>query len=240
MKTPESGRASLADVARLRQGAYRLLATLLLYPSQERLGVAPDAARYLRRRSPWAAGLAFYGPWDGLLRQVVNLGPAQLDALGDAYSTLFVGNTTRGAVSLCESAYVDPLAMSPGQVLAQVEAAYAAAGLRPASGGEAPDHAAVELEFASFLCGQEAEAWEAALLSKALDALRLQKGFLEQHLGRWLELPCRGVAARDGRSFYARVLRAAWALVAHDADLVRALASRAQALMTSRAEAVQC
>jgi len=227
-------------VARLRQGAYRLLAALLLYPSQERLGLAPDAARYLRRRSPWAAGLAFYGPWDGLLRQVVNLGPAQLHALGDVYSTLFAGSTIRGAVSLCESAYVDPLTMPPGQVLAQVEAAYAAAGLRPASRSEAPDHAAVEMEFISFLCGQEAEAWEAASLSKVLDALWVQKGFLEQHLGRWIELPCRGAAARDGRGFYARVLRAAWALVAHDADLVRAIASRAQALMAPEAEVVRC
>lgn len=230
---------SLAGLARLRQGAYRLLATLLLYPDKGRLGVAPDVARYLRRRSPWAAGLAFYGPWEGLLQQVADLRPARVKELQEAYSSLFIGNTARGAIPLCESAYVDPVAMAPGLVIARVEADYAAAGLRAAPRGEPPDHVAVELELVSFLAGQEAQAWAEGLLPKAVEALRRQREFLEQHPCRWLPALARAVAARDGQGFYAGVTRAAWALVAHDADFVRAMVSRADVAIKVR-EGVLC
>ncbi|MBI4307622.1 MAG: molecular chaperone TorD family protein [Chloroflexi bacterium] len=240
MKVAGSRGASLAGLARLRQGTYRLLATLLLYPDPETLRVTPEAARSLGRASSWAAGLAFYGAWDNLLRQVANLGPTEAEELQEAYSVLFVGNAVQKAVSLCESAYVDPLAMPPGQLIAQVETDYAAAGLHVASRGQAPDHATVELEFVSFLCGVEADAWNSGLSLKALDALERQRRFLGQHLGQWLPSLARSVTSRDEWGFYSGVTRVAWTLAAHDVDFVTALTTYHRSPVKTREEFASC
>ncbi|MBI4310629.1 MAG: molecular chaperone TorD family protein [Chloroflexi bacterium] len=216
--------ASLAALARLRQGSYRLLSALLRYPDQERLASAPQAARYLRRRSPWAARLAFYGPWDALLRLVMAPDEGRIAEAQASYSRLFVGNSAQPPVPLCEGAYLDPQGASPGQALAEVEAIYAGAGLHVQRLGESPDHASVELEFLSFLCGQEAEAWENREGQAAGVALGRQRRFLERHLCPWLPALAEAVAARAGHGLYPAVTRAAWSLAAHDVDLAGALA----------------
>lgn len=216
----------LADLARLRQGAYRFVSVLLLDPNEERLNAARDAARYLGRTYRQASGLAFYESWHALVREVGALGPLQISDIQKAYCSLFVGSSARSPVPLHESPYLDPRGMAPGKVLVQVEAQYTAAGLRSSPSVETPDHVATEMEFVSFLCGQETEAWRAGLLPKAKEVLARQDRFLSQHLCQWLPQQAAIVSARDGPGFYAKVTQAAHALVAHDADFVRAVLLR--------------
>ncbi|MFQ5879860.1 MAG: molecular chaperone [Dehalococcoidia bacterium] len=216
----------LQELTRFRQGAYRLLGALLLYPEEQAIVVAPEAARHLRQRSPWAAGLGFYGPWDGLLRCLQGLSPHQGEELQQLYVATFGAGPLDKGIPLYESAYLDQAVMPPGWLLAELEREYMAMGLHlSAASGPAPDHAAVELEFVSFLCGQEAEAWEAGDREKAVRAIGHQVKFLEQHPCQWLPLLARAVAAREGSGFYALVVEAARTLVAHDADFSRALAA---------------
>jgi len=74
----------------VRQGAYRLLGALLLYPDEITLAALPEVARSLRRQGRWwTAGLAFYGPWDQLLRRIEGLAPAQMQELQEAHLDLF-------------------------------------------------------------------------------------------------------------------------------------------------------
>ncbi len=58
---------------------------------------------------------------------------------------------------------------------------------------EVPDHVAVELEFMSFLCDQEASAWERKRLNNGVDALKRQVAFLEGYLNRWFPALARAV-----------------------------------------------
>ncbi|MDO8532217.1 MAG: molecular chaperone TorD family protein [Dehalococcoidia bacterium] len=213
-------------MARLRQAAYRFVSVLLLDPNEERLNAARDAARYLGRTYRQASGLAFYKSWHTLLREVGALGPLQISDIQKAYCSLFVGSSARSPVPLHESPYLDPRGMAPGKVLVQVEAQYTAAGLRSSPSVETPDHVATEMEFVSFLCGKEAEAWRSVDVNQALDLLSRQKTFLEAHLFRWLPFLENAVARRDRDGFYAEVIRASWALIAHDVDMTGFLISR--------------
>lgn len=224
MAGQRGGGAKLAELTRLRQGAYRFLAALLLYPEWESFLVLPVAARELRRSSLPVSRMAFYSSWESLLREATGLLPSQLPRIQESYQTLFVGNTSQGPIPLCESAYIDPRVAPPGWVIAQVEKQYTSAGLTLLPRAEAPDHAAVELEFLSFLCGREAEGWEQGQQAQALESLKRQETFLEQHTGRWLSYLAQAVGGRDAQGLYGRVTEASWALAAHDADFVRALA----------------
>jgi len=215
---------SLTSVATLRQEAYRFLALLLHYPGNGRLAPVSDIARYLRKRSAASSKFAFHTPWDGLLRRLESGCPETEPDIQTSYSRLFVGNAVQKAIPLSECGYTDP--MTSGLVLAEVEGGYGAVGLRLGPGGAAPDHITTELEFISFLCGKEAEAWRSGDMGQVLDLLRRQKTFLEAHLFRWLPLLESAVTRREKDGFYAEVIRTSWALVAHDVDMLGFLVSR--------------
>lgn len=217
---------SLRDLARFRQGAYRLLAALLLCSDEGTVVAVAKAGSELRQRSPWMASLSFYGPWDRFLRCLEGVTPAQAQ---QSYLTVF-GGAPRTAVPVHESAYLDQSAMASGWLLAELEKEYATAGVRLSSPQrEAPDHAAVELEFVSFLCGQETEAWESGNVEGALRAIRRQGRFLEQHPCQWFAALSRAVTARDDSGPYSLAVEAARTLVVHDADFLEALAARLEA-----------
>jgi len=216
---------SLARLARLRQGTYRLLASLLTYPDPERLVMISLAARFLHKDRLWVTSLAFFPQWDTLLRRLLVLGPEDVTELQAAYYSLFMGGSTQKPVPLCESAYVAPTTAPPGQVIATIEAAYAMAGLKASSNGNAPDYLTTEMEFLSALCGREAQAWQDGDAAQALQTADLQRRFLEAHLFRWLPLLENAVARRDRDGFYAAVIRASWALIAHDVDMAGLLVS---------------
>lgn len=215
---------SLATLARWRQGVYRLLAALLLYPEAPTLATAPQAARHLRQRGNLFAPLAFYPLLERLWALVEALTPDDTPRLQQEYAYLFTPASTSLGIPLRETAYLDPSLSTPGEVLASLERHYAKAGVRPLTqGGTGPDHIAVQLEFVSFLCGKEADAWEGRAPLRAREAQDRQVEFLEEHPCRWLPYLHRALKRSADGSLFTLTAESAWAMVRHDADLLRGL-----------------
>ncbi len=222
----------LADLARFRQAAYRLFSTMLLYPEEERLKTVVAVAGELADQADFLSAFSFFIQWRELLdvlQGLTSLNPATVE---EQYVHVFMVSPGYAPCLPYESAYVEA-GGAPGWTVVEVEREYAAAGLSISpSLKEAPDHAAVELEFMSFLCSQEASAWEARHLDEGIEALKRQSAFLEGHLGRWFPVFVRRVAEKDSNKIYAAVTKAAEAFISHDRGLVEALVDRFE----SRAE----
>lgn len=106
---------------------------------------------------------------------------------------LFVGNG-RPPIMLYESWHVDGRFPSPTTFA--VQAVYRQAGVEPA--GELPDHAAVELEFLSFLTEREEEDAGQAQQWRAV-----RRRFLKAHANRWLPQVARRLAQSDDEAWVA-------------------------------------
>jgi TorA maturation chaperone TorD len=218
------------NLAHLRRETYRLLAAALLYPDESSIESMPVVAARLRRSSHLAAKMAFFGPWEQFIAVTESLGLADLPALEQTYLALFVGTTVRRPVPLHETSYLDPAAELSGHVLADIEGAYAATGIAASpSTGEMSDHAAVELEFVSYLIGEEESGWEANEVSQVLRSVRIQRRFLHRHPCVWLPALARGVASRNPGGLYAAATSAAWAIAVHDVDFLSALGDAVRA-----------
>ncbi len=226
------GALELADLARFRQAAYRIFSTMLLYPDEERLRTVTTVAGELGNQTDFLTTFSFFIQWRELLDVLQDLAGVQPASIEEQYVYVFIANPDYAPCLPYESAYAEARD-APVWTAVEVEREYAAAGLALASSlREAPDHAAVELEFVSFLCNQEASAWEARRLDEGIDALKRQSAFLEGHLGRWFPVFARRVAEKDSSKIYATVTRAAEAFISHDRGLVEALVDRFE----SRAE----
>lgn len=218
-RVPRAAPVRLTELARFRQAAYRLLGAALLHPTEERFTTLALVAAELERQSESFAGLVFFPQWIAFLTSLGNQGESGRGDLEEAYLDLFVVNQK---VPLYESNFLSPEA--PGLAMAALDAAYGAAGLSVAgSFKEPPDHAAVELEFMSFLCGKEAEAWSKRSRKDAVQQLEMEARFLNRHLSRWFPALAEQVARHAGDSFYTSVTRAAHALIGHDQGLLTAL-----------------
>jgi DMSO reductase family type II enzyme chaperone len=221
------GRGRLADLAQVRQGVYRLLGSLLLYPESAHVEATVALARELRDESAPLRDFPFYPRLRSVLDSLARMtrgGAAKLEA---EYVELFVLSVSRAPCLLHESAYVDRTGRKHGLVAVAVERAYAASGvaLSPSAAGELPDHAGFELEFLSHLCAQEAQAWEARAPSEAVGRLRSQAQFLDRHLLRWFPILVRRVNdSVDSAGIYGLIVEAAHAFVVHDRDLIGVLA----------------
>ena len=214
----------LADLARLRQANYRLFSAVLLYPDAERFKTLGAVAQELESRSQRLAGFAFFPQWSRFIRALVSRRDGRMADLEKSYVRLFVVSPD-GLCPPYASHYLAPQA--PAQVMAEVEAEYARAGFSvPPSLGEPPDHVAVELEFMSLLCAEEAEAWSRRRPRDAMQRLDRKASFLDHHLSRWFPEFSGQVATLDGGGFYALATDAAWAFVTHDLDLISALLGR--------------
>ena len=213
-----------AALASARAAAYRLFAALLLYPDTERLGRLQTTAGELRRHDDALATFAFYGPWRRLLIALQELTTEDAAALQTEHVRLFSTDPSGTPCFPYESCYVAPGGQERGWLTARLQHTYAFAGLRLApSLNENPDHAAVELEFMAYLCGQEADAWEHAARDDGLRALKRERSFLRHHLGRWFGMFARQVQRRAAVPLYAMTAEAADAFIQHDHDLVNAL-----------------
>ncbi|MBI3969833.1 MAG: molecular chaperone TorD family protein, partial [Chloroflexi bacterium] len=159
-------RRALAELAWLRRGAYRLFASVFLYPEAQRLTELPQAAAEFRQYDSLLARLAFFAPWRRLLEALAELAATAAggrEELESEYVRLFVVGSRNVRCPLYESYYLEPGGQISGLVEAQLEREYLAGGVVVGRGlGEAPDHLAVELEFMAHLCNQEADAWEEA------------------------------------------------------------------------------
>jgi putative dimethyl sulfoxide reductase chaperone len=223
-KTPAADFDGAVNLARLRRESYRLLAAALLYPDETTIEAIPILAAALRQDSDLAARMSFFVPWDRFVAKAETLGPADLSALEQSYLPLFMGTSVQRPVPLHETSFLDPESEMSGQVLADIEGAYGAAGLAASSSaGEMPDHVAVELEFVSYLIGGEEGGWEAGELSQVQRSIRTQRRFLQRHPCTWLPVVAREVASRQPEGFYAAATAAAWAMTAHDVDFLPVL-----------------
>lgn len=219
----------LADLAQLRQVAYRLFASLFLYPDEERLATLAEVAGALQEQRHLLPALASSGAWQRLLAGLTTPGGCPPVAeMQPEYIRLFVVSPGGVPCPPYESCYVEAGGRVTGWLLVEVEQHYAAAGLALApSLGELPDHVAVELEFMSYLCGRAASECEAGRVGDSLQWLHLQLAFLREHLGRWFPNLARRVTGADTQGFYALVAEATQDLVEHDRALLQEMLGHA-------------
>ncbi|MFQ5849568.1 MAG: molecular chaperone [Candidatus Binatia bacterium] len=217
----------LADLARFRQAAYRIFSTMLFYPGAERLSTAAAIARELRDQGDFLATFSFFIQWRELLDTLRDLDDLRPLRLQEEYVEVFMVNPDYPPCLPYESSYVESGTGVTGWTAVKLEREYRAAGLVLSDTlEEPPDHAAVELEFMSFLCNQEACAWDARRLAESIEVLERQADFLKQHLSRWFPVFARGVAGKNSSEIYAVVTRAAQTFIGHDRDLLEALIER--------------
>ena len=88
-----------------------------------------------------------------------------------------------------------------------------------------PDHVFVEMEFMARMAEREAEAVEVGDAAAAGQSRRIQREFLETHLGRWLPQFCGRAAEHAELSFYRELAR----LTGHFLDSELASFDRAEA-----------
>lgn len=227
------GSIRLRELALLRQGAYRLLATTFLYPNPERIQTVSLLAASLGEASHPFAEFSFWIQWKRLLAALWGLRDTDRAALEAAYVPNFMVSSEAALCGAYESAHVEKEAT--GRVLAELDREYARAGLLLAEVcPDPPDHIAVELEFMSVLCGGEAEAWRRKAVDDAAAQLEREARFLGRHLGWWLPEFASTVARHDPDSLYAIATDAAWAFVSHEKDLVATLLTRFQRLAAER------
>lgn len=206
------GERSPAELARLRQAAYRLLAGLFLYPEGPALARLAGVARALADELPGQLG------WRPVAEALESLTPGRVQRLQADYVRLFwLGGT--GEAALEETAHAGA---ESGRLAVELEAAYARAGLRTVPGAiEPPDHLSTELEFLSTLCAAEVGAWQRGAEAEARRLLVQQLGFLARHPARWLP----GLSQRLRRdgvpALYRHGAAAAVALLAWDQALLR-------------------
>jgi TorA maturation chaperone TorD len=217
----------LAELAGLRQGIYGLFSLVLRYPSAEWLERVAVAAASLRRNDwlmPW---FAFFPYWQRLLDALSSLALSDGPKLEEEYVRLFMHDSQGTPCPPYESLYLDPEGKAAGWIAALVEGEYAAAGLALSpSLKDLPDHATVEMEFMSFLCSQEAEAWARESQEESLQTLERQATFLDRHLARWLPEWAGQIVSSESQGVYPLVAETARAFLSHDQDLIGTLLER--------------
>lgn len=220
----------LAELARLRQEVHGLLGSLFCYPVRNDLAGLMARSAGFARRDALARELPFYPRLRVLLDRLAHLSDREAGQLEQEFVDLFVVSASQPPCPPYESAYVEQRGGERGLVSAEVERAYAAAGIALAEHGELPDHAALELGFLSLLCAEEERGWRHGDVERALERLERQEKFHERHLGRWFPSFARhlGRVTAPG-SLYRTLADAAHAFAVHDRDLVRALAELASA-----------
>jgi len=188
------------DTAVRRSQIYKFLADAFLYPSEnwlEDLPLLADIARDLN-----------FGVWD------LGFGIWELPALQSEHRRVF-----GLAGSLCyETEYGLPHEFRQSQELADIAGFYRAFGFNV--GGkvrERPDHLAVELEFMCLLALKEAYAAQNRIVEHAEVSADAQRKFIEDHLGRWIDLFAQSVALNATDGPYLALARFAADFVATDA-----------------------
>jgi TorA maturation chaperone TorD len=226
----EAGSREMPDVARLREGVYRILSQSLLYPEEERLRLlalaladleeeASDFWLAFTRNSEWARYVDYFE------------GAPDSPELRDEYVTLFMANRASAPCLLYESAYALDNPGSAGWLLAELEEEYAASGLATnPNTQEAPDHVAVQLEFMACLCQQEEAAWSQQAVEEALRLIEQERRFLRHHPLRWFPELADRVAALNGRSSWSVVTEAVHVFLLHDLELLAAFHERFDAV----------
>ena len=94
-----------------------------------------------------------------------------------------------------------------GDVALAVTAAYADADIDPPLPEASPvDHLAAELRFLAIACHRESNAWRADNKQAAMDWVRCERDFLDQHVLRWVPEYCQKAADMAETPFYRSLL----------------------------------
>ncbi len=209
------------NLARLRQAAYRLLGALFIYPDEERLNELITAAGELEKENHLFQDLPFSNSWQKFISTLVNLTEDKIHEVGEEYVPLF---HVKPLAPPYESVYTDPERRNTGWIIVQLEKEYAEKGLvLEPSLGELPDHVSIELEFMSFLCGQEVSAEEDGDSQARTNFLERQHGFLDQHLTRWFSSFAEKVREAVPEGFYGILVDAAEDFIKHDVEYIKEL-----------------
>jgi TorA maturation chaperone TorD len=212
--------ATWVESARTRQGLYRFLGETLLSPNEERFEVLIPAAQILGQRD-----LDIYA-FSRIWRRVETHfdGAPDIESLEAEYIRLFVAGMSSSLCPPTESFYrVSSGDGNVGEFVAALQREYRAMGLDLRGASEPSDHVATELDVMSFLCGREAEAWEAERTREAADALDIEVRFLQRHMAVWVPVFTERVAAAQPGDFYRDLVDMVYAFVVHDVDYVRAI-----------------
>lgn len=219
-----SGAASgtTAALARLRSEAYRAFSSLLLFPTDDRATALRDAAPVLSRAAVPFSEFVQFRTLESALARLDRLSPATAESLRDRYTILFLAGAGPASCPPYESWFTRRGGFDAGWIGATLDGVYAGTGLAGAP-GQQPDHASVQLDFASVLCREEERCWERDEEDGAAEWLRKQRKFLAEHPARWLGLLARRLASVDPGGFYASAAESAATFVGHDLNLVDAL-----------------
>ncbi len=124
-----------------------------------------------------------------------------IEQLARDYASLFLGVGPK-TVSLCESVYRSASGLVYQSSLFEVQQSYCETGMTKSDQYHEPeDHIAVELSYMARLCELTQEAVKAGR-EQALNYLRLQRLFLEDHLVRWIPLFSQQLIAASPPGFY--------------------------------------
>ena len=203
-------------LGRMRQGIYRLFGASFLYPDKDRLAGLRAAAQELQQESGIWEEAAFAEPMRQLLVILSELDPEAGEPVEEEYARLFLA---KPAAPPYEAYYLDPEGQNRVWIQSELEREYATVGLALApSLKDLPDHIAVELELMSFLCAEEARAWEARAKEDAAKARERQRAFLGQHLGRWFPQFARRVREATSDGIFGVIIEAAYGFLHHELD----------------------
>jgi TorA maturation chaperone TorD len=219
MRISPASSLTSSKLGRLRQAVYRLFGALFLYPDVDRLAKLRAAAGELQQEWDLWGEVAFFSPLRRLLEVLAELNEETIGQIEEEYVRLFL---VKPAAPFYQSFYMDPAGHARGLIVSQLEREYAEAGLALSPTlKDLPDHIAVELEFMSFLCGEEVRAWEAKDVGGSSQARERQRAFLGQHLGRWFPQFSSRVGETDPERLYALLVEATYAFLRHELDLLQ-------------------
>jgi TorA maturation chaperone TorD len=194
-------RDDMAETAAARATVYGLLATVFR--------AEPKRDLIKRLQDPGLAELfASLGASFG--DDFLNTPDDQLDRLEEdlavEFCALFIG--PGDFFSPHESVHVvdgagEPKSTLWGEETVQVKTFIEATGLKyEESFSENPDHISAELEFMEKLTRREAEVWKEGEHELALDCLKIQKKFFEEHLDNWVPAFCEKIAEKTEHPFF--------------------------------------
>ncbi len=218
---------SLEELARFRQGMYRVFTAGFLMPDGDRMMNIWSGAEVLEALGIERFG--FYPEWARWHDQIRLLDYET--ELGPEYTRLFVTGVSGADCPPTESFYMsDPIRGEVGMLLASLRREYDRFRITPTSVvADTLDHVAIELEAMAWLCSAEAASRASEGGAHLLRTLDYEKRFIVEHLGRWLPALVAKLDDSGPHPYYATLGRAVGAFVHHDRELLGLLATGAQA-----------
>lgn len=208
---PYTSSVNVSECSRVRAAAYGLIAHGFGYPERDDLSTLVDPRRWER----WPEILQeLDGRVTKSLQSVRRVVKALADCSDEAhrevqhrYDEIF-GHSVRGRCPAYEMEYGRNEIIRQASDLADLAGFYRAFGLEIASDAcGRPDHITAECEFMSALCLKETYAYTQDDKTHAEICLNAERGFLRDHLARWLPAFAHRVVEADGEGLFGALAR---------------------------------